>query len=147
MGLTWNLCPAHSGPAARPPLAEPPAASSGWGRQGHPHCRVTDQHHDYGHPINRPRSPAAHCAQHPPEEGDLRAIHSRAELQGWVLAKGRHDEGEKQGQAHKEGGQHDLWDNFVSIHLHIHCPAPTCSTTSHGSAAPSTNSGKWVTVE
>lgn len=71
-----------------------------------------------------PRSPA-HCAQHPPEEGDLRAVHSRAELQGWVLAKRRHNEAEEQGQAHKEGRQHDLGDNSVSIHLRTLYPAPT----------------------
>lgn len=123
-GLTWQLCSPRQDPAAPPPLAEPPAASSGWAPQGHPHCRVTGRYCDSGHPSTHPGSRAL-CAQHPPEEGDLRAVHSRAEPQGWVLAKRRHDEAEEQGQAHKEGRQHDLGDNSVSIHLHTCYPAPT----------------------
>lgn len=55
VSLTWQLRPAHWGPAAQPPPAVPPAASPGWGPQGHPHCGVTGQHCDRGHPVTHPR--------------------------------------------------------------------------------------------
>lgn len=144
VGLTWQLYPAHCSPAAPLPLAEPPAASSGWGPQGHPHCRVTGQHCDCCHSITHPRSPA-HGAQHLPEEGDLRAIHSRAELKGWVLAKRRHNEAEEQGQAHKEGRQHDLGGQFCQHPPPHTLPGPHPGSTT--SQAPSTNIRKWVVVD
>ena len=50
----------------------------------------------------------ARAAEGLPDEGDLLLVHPGLQLQAGVLPKGRHDQAEHQGDAHKHSREHDL---------------------------------------